>query len=101
MKKSCFIVFVFLMTLFSNFTWAACSGTAKGVWDASTVGTYNNNNDNFSADYYTITLSQADTINLKIDNTSSYGWFTNRTLTVNLYPNNVSSTSAKWTRNIT
>lgn len=103
MKKSSFILFIFLMTLFSPFTWAACSGTAKGTWNASTVGTYNNSNDNFSADYYTITLSQADTINLNIDNISSNGWFdwTNRTFTVSLYPNNACSSSAIWSSTIT
>ncbi len=97
MKKNSLLLFVFLMTLFSTFTWAACNGTSNGTW-TTTSTSYTSSNNNFSADYYTIVVTKTGTINLTVNNTSS-GNFT-RNLTASLYANSACSSPTIWSSTI-
>jgi len=94
MKKNSLIL---LIIFFSTFMWAACSGTLKDTW-TTTSTSYSASNSDFSAEYYTIVVTQAGTINLTINNTSSGN--NTRSLTVSLYANGTCSSTAIWNTTI-
>jgi len=97
MKKNGFVFVIFLMTLFSTFTWATCSGTSKGIWTTTSTN-FSANNSDFTTDYYTIVVTQAGTINLSVDNTSTGN--NTRNLTASLYSDNLCSSTAIWNSSI-
>ncbi|QIR79523.1 hypothetical protein FA592_11935 [Sulfurospirillum diekertiae] len=94
MKKNSLFLFIFLIIFFHVISWGACTGPLQGTWN-TTATTYSHSNNSFTADYYTINVSQPGTLNLTINNTSSGSG--TRSLTASLFPTGTCSSTATWT----
>lgn len=84
---------IVMISLFAVSGWGACSGTSVDTWNTTTTS-YSDSNNNFSNSYYTITVAQAGTLNLTVNNTSS--GFGTKNITATLYPNSACNPTALW-----